>query len=325
MDSELISIVVPVFNCEEYLPECIESILEQTYTNFELLLLNDGSSDSSEKVCLKYKAQDRRVKVVTHLNMGVSKTRKKGLDIAKGKYITFIDGDDAIKLNYLECLYDKINKERADIVCCNSIDSGIKNLGITEEKLIKENKEWLRAFFEGRRYAYCIWGKLYRKEILSNIEFPDMKYAEDTFIVLNAFKKAKKVVLIRYFGYLYRDNPLGAMRKSKGLQQPKDVLYLAKYIYEICRNSYSEFEIHASKYLINAIFNTLIEGSYAEQEEWLKVQNMVNQCLIYVQKKHCLSNVKGIVVLSYSRLPRVIYRILRTYKKVKAKKVKGGM
>lgn len=319
MNSELISVIVPVYNCEKYLSECVESILSQSYKNFEILLLNDGSKDGSEEICLNFSEHDMRIKVISHMNMGVSKTRKKGLNMAKGKYITFIDSDDAIQPDYLQCLYNKIVEDDSDVVCCNSIDSGEKNVSITESEIVTDNKIWLRAFFERKRYAYCIWGKLYKKEILKNINFPEMKYAEDTLVVLNVFKKAKRISLLNYFGYFYRDNLSGAMRKSKGLKQPKDVLNLAKSVYDYCMNSYIEFEVLASKYLINSIFNAIISGSCSKEIEWKPVSIFIEGCLDSVKKKYYFTNIKGVVVFFYSKFPRIIYRILRIYKKIKGR------
>ena len=110
-NNPLITIIVPVYNAEKYLSKCIESILTQTYTHFELLLLDDGSNDNSLSICDYYAKQDTRIRVFSHLNMGVSATRNRGIELALGEYISFIDSDDWVKNNYLETLYSALRND----------------------------------------------------------------------------------------------------------------------------------------------------------------------------------------------------------------------
>lgn len=320
MNSKLISIIVPVYNCEEYLSECIESILKQSYKHFELLLLNDGSSDKSEKICLKYQEQDYRVKVVSHENMGVALTRKKGLDISKGEYVAFIDADDTIESNYLETLYNKIIEKDIDVVCCNSIDSGIKNMSIAEKSVIYGLESWLEAFFRNKRYAYCIWGKLYKKQVLENIEFPNMKYGEDTLVVLNVFKTCNKVKLLPYAGYNYRDNPNGAMNKVSSIQQQKDLFTLSKYIFKLCEKDYVEFYDIATQRIIQTIFNVIMEGSCINKKEWIDFKVEIDECIKEIDFKYYFYSIKGIIVYIYSILPKAVFFSLKKYREIKYKK-----
>ena len=113
MENELISIIIPVYNCEEYLEICIKSVLNQTYDKFELILINDGSKDSSGEICKKYSNIDKRVIYINQNNIGVSRTRQKGINISKGEYLTFIDSDDYIDKNYLLNLYNNIKQSTA--------------------------------------------------------------------------------------------------------------------------------------------------------------------------------------------------------------------
>lgn len=312
----MISIIVPIYNCEKYVSECISSVLKQTYCCFELILLNDGSTDGSEQLCYKFAAQDSRIKVVSHPNMGVSKNRRKGLEMATADIITFIDSDDRIQPDYLEVLINEFEKNKADIVCCNSIDSGVYNTSIESSHVCESKSEWIGAYYTGKRYAYCIWGKLYRKQLLIETEFPDMKYAEDTYIVLNVFEKAKRIVLLNYYGYLYTDNPNGAMRTSKGIQNSYDVLQLAVEMHSKYANM-KEFQSCAERQLVNAVFNTIASGSGIAPEELESKKDFINWCITRIDRKTFIKSKKGIVVWLYKKNPNAVMKLLRTYRKIK--------
>ena len=114
-----ISIIVPVYQVEKYIRQCIESILAQTFTDFELILVDDGSKDNSGKICDEYAEKDKRIRVIHKENDGLSDARNKGLDNASGNYFMFVDGDDYISPNMAECLYKKISEAKADIAACN--------------------------------------------------------------------------------------------------------------------------------------------------------------------------------------------------------------
>ena len=115
MRNELISIIVPIYNVEKYLRQCLDSIMNQTYRNFECLLINDGSSDNSEDICREYVSKDSRFRYFEKENGGVSSARNLGIEHSKGEYITFIDSDDWVDSDYLEVLYNSLVDERADI------------------------------------------------------------------------------------------------------------------------------------------------------------------------------------------------------------------
>ena len=119
----MISVIVPVYNVEPYLRECIESILGQTYRDFELILVNDGSTDDSGTICDEYAAQDTRIRVLHQKNSGVSVARNVGLDSVQGEYITFVDSDDRVSKDYLAYLNDLIQIECADIACCDFLQN----------------------------------------------------------------------------------------------------------------------------------------------------------------------------------------------------------
>lgn len=208
----LISIIVPVYNAAQYLPKCIESILAQTYTHFELLLLDDGSKDNSLEICNSYAKQDIRIKVFSHSNMGVSATRNRGIEIAQGEYISFVDSDDWVKNNYLETLYATLRNDLGMGLVIAAFDRCSNNEIIpinVPSVLLKQNEiERLVTDFLEERITYP-WNKLfYRKIIVENdLRFvANLSCFEDLFFTLDYARYVEYVNIVNDKIYCYRVN-----------------------------------------------------------------------------------------------------------------------
>ncbi|WP_300854408.1 glycosyltransferase family 2 protein, partial [uncultured Clostridium sp.] len=253
---ELISVIIPVYQCEKYLSECITSILNQTYKNFELLLINDGSFDNSGMICDDFANKDNRIRVFHQENQGVAQSRQNGINKSKGKYITFIDSDDFIDADYLEVLYNKIIKTNSDIVCCNSRDIGnaiYDNNMILVDEEIEDKKRMLSDYFQGKRYAYCVWGKLYKKESIQNLKFRTLKYGEDTCFILDLFNTCNKICLYSYCGYNYRCQEQGISMTINNQQMMHDLLERDFQCYLICKEKAAALLPLAEKNYINRL------------------------------------------------------------------------
>lgn len=312
---ELISIIVPVYNCEKYLMECIESIRNQTYRVFELILFNDGSTDSSLDICEHYASLDDRIRVYSHQNIGVARTRQMGYLKANGKYIAFIDSDDSVKKDYIERLYSTICENGADVVCCNSIDEGVENLAISENQIIIDKTKLVEAFLDNKRYAYCIWGKLYRSELLKEIKFHNMKYAEDTYYVTEVFQNSEKVVLLKYAGYCYRDNANGAMRNSDGIQQEKDVLILYKYMLDLCDSFYPQYYHNCIDKMSDRLFDLVSQASVSSREQKEEAYDIIKRIILCYNEILGSKTIKNAIVKLYTYIPDYIMFFLMIYKK----------
>lgn len=319
MQSELISVIVPVYNGEQSVARCIQSLIMQTYTNFEVIILNDGSTDNTEEVCLAYVQKDERIQYFSQNNMGVSLTRKKGLSFAKGKYISFVDSDDYVKKDYLEQLYNAIKRSKASVVCCNSIDSAkfSENMYIEEDLLITEPKTLFEAFFSVKRYAYCIWGKLFDRDVIVNIKFPKLKYAEDAYVVMSLFAMKPQVLLIQYAGYYYQDNPNGAMNNSLGIQQPIDMLYCSICICRKCFKLCPELNTQATNHLLLQAFSVLINSSVENANIISQADNLLKECFIFLDNHFLQKSVKGKVILMYKHFPQLTRKLLKSYRHLK--------
>ena len=192
------SIIIPIYNSEKYLKKCIESVLNQTEQNYELILINDGSKDSSEEIMTKYRNKyPDKIKIFSQDNQGIGKTRNRGIEEAEGKYIFFIDNDDTIKEDYLETFINEAEKNDFDMVLggYETVDENNKIISQT----IPENTEW--SFLR----IISPWARIYKKDFLinNNLKFLDTKLGEDVSLNVPAFfiSSKNKLSIIKYYGY----------------------------------------------------------------------------------------------------------------------------
>lgn len=203
----MISIIVPVYNVEKYLETCINSILSQTYTDFELILIDDGSTDNSGVICDKYEEADVRVRVIHNNNQGVSATRNTGIEVARGDYIAFIDSDDLIHPDYLLHMFELIEQYNADLVCCstnygNVPDWNSGNLDIT----VRYGEDILEKMYINDGNITITTNKLYKKSLFidNNIRFIEGIRFEDIQIMPRILNNAKIMVITNNNLYFYR-------------------------------------------------------------------------------------------------------------------------
>ena len=236
-----ISIIVPVYNVEKYLRKCIDSILNQTFKDFELILIDDGSTDESGKICDEYNLKDNRIKVIHKENGGLSSARNAGLDIAQGEYIGFVDSDDWIELDMYEELY-KICKENDTDVGIVGINYGgasekkkSKKIEIYSNKLILDDL----VYNKGKEITWPAWNKLWLKKVIGESRFKEGRIYEDGLFLYSLSSKIKKVAKIDYEAYNYRmDNE--SITRSKISKKQVDFLYNTLDIYKFLPSPYKE-------------------------------------------------------------------------------------
>ena len=253
----MISVIVPVYNVEKYLERCIDSILKQTYSDLEILLIDDGSSDKSGKICDEYAKKDNRIKVIHKKNGGISDVRNVGIENAKGDYIGFVDSDDYIADDMFETLYKLSNENNADIsiVSFYEMYNG-KLIGVRDDKTLTkmDKQEALKELLIDTNIQSYMWNKLFKKELFDNLRFPLGKNFEDIATVLLIFERANKVVLLqepKYY-YLRRDDSIVGHRTNKTYLDYLEVVY-DKYLY--LKDKYPKIEVYnAYNYVINMIW-----------------------------------------------------------------------
>ena len=181
-----VSMIVPVYQVEKYIAQCIESVLNQTFQNFELIPVDDGSKDQSGIICDSYAAKDDRIIVIQTKNRGAAAARNTGLDHASGRYITFLDGDDYLAENMIARLYEVIEHSEYDMVVCdffNLLPDEKDNFIVHLQERTVNGRDVLEHLKNEKNYGVwtIVWNKIYKREILENLRFPEGKYFEDEF------------------------------------------------------------------------------------------------------------------------------------------------
>ena len=211
----MISVIVPVYNVEEYLEECLESIRQQTFTDIEVILVNDGSTDSSKEICERFCQADNRFKLINQENQGQSVARNRGVKESVGQFIMFVDSDDVINTNVLEVLLPYM-KTDVDIVECRMTRKKEEFFLNKTSTIVFEgnSKEAILNCIAFKEVKYCAFKKLYRREIVQKIPFLEGYIYEDVFTGINYLKHIRKIVVIDYIGYYYRVHANSTMTKS---------------------------------------------------------------------------------------------------------------
>ena len=271
-----VSVIVPVYNTEKYLSRCIDSILAQTYTDFELILVNDGSTDNSGKICDEYAQKDKRIVVIHKENGGVSSARNKGIEKAKGEWIAFVDSDDYISETYLS---DFPKNDENDMEICGIVSFNGQSF-ISNQQGVKYSDKNLSLFYEdlfSYRANTSPWAKIIKKEILkkNHICFDtNMRLAEDTLFILNLLNFINTIQIIPNTNYYY-NSPDNCIKKYNiSIEQ-------IKYNLERLINSATKLALKRPfnlnkitepiKYFQFCCFNNLL--TYADKKERLKLLN----------------------------------------------------
>lgn len=196
-----VSMIVPVYQVEKYIAQCIESVLSQTFQDFELILIDDGSKDQSGIICDAYAAKDDRIIVIHTQNRGAAAARNTGLEHASGKYITFLDGDDYLAENMIERLYEVIKKSAYDVVVCdflNLLPDEKDNFTVQLQERTVNGRTVLEHLKNEKSYGVwtIVWNKIYKREILENLRFPEGKYFEDEFFSDHLYLNSNQIHVI---------------------------------------------------------------------------------------------------------------------------------
>ena len=218
MNSPEVSIIVPVFNSEKFLSKCLDSVIEQTFTNFECILINDGSTDESLSICERYHAVDKRFIVLDQVNSGLSASRNRGIETARGRYLCFFDSDDYIQSNMCEKLFTAMTNTNSDVVCSGYLQNERINK-LCDEDFVANNQNTIELihYLEMKQAFGIVWNKLYKKSILTdhNIRFlVPIKFGEDMIFNLEYFEYVKTSYISSDLLYHYLNYNVNALTKA---------------------------------------------------------------------------------------------------------------
>ena len=322
MDNELISIIVPVYKVEKYLEKCVNSILKQTYTNLEIILVDDGSPDKCGQLCDELAKTDDRIKVFHKENGGLSDARNYGVERANGEYIGFVDSDDYIHECMYEELYKAIKKSGTSIAECGVTRVYKNTLRPHYEGkdyfLVLDREGYLKEYLENKRLYGSAWCKLIHRDLAKKIKFPTGKIYEDAFYTLELLKTVDKYTLIsgNYYYYYIRENSITTRSFSS-----KDMDYI-EIMNEIEDYTLANFPIFKEQLLVRltfayiSIFNQLLEvDNYKRKSEYKILKNKLKDNYFKVlSNKKAPKNLKAAMFL-LSANERLYKFMLSKYKK----------
>jgi glycosyltransferase involved in cell wall biosynthesis len=318
-----ISIIVPVYNVEKYLKTCIESILSQTYKNFELILVNDGSTDNSGKICDSFSLNDNRVKVIHKSNGGLSDARNAGLELANGDFIGFVDSDDYIDDHMYEELLNNIILFKSDIAVCGRYDLyediKIRKFYINKP-IILNNKEVIKKLLTWNNIDSAAWDKLYNRKVFKNIRFPVNKYNEDIFVMVEILSKIDKIVLIGKPLYYYRHRPNSITSESFSIRK-LDLLDATTSVLSIVKDKYPDllpraisFHLKGIVFLLGLFKSNQIIKSYNYQYKMLKIL-LKNHIIQIITNQFIGLKIKTKSLLLYFNIYIHVYSFFKNFKK----------
>ncbi|MCZ0891368.1 glycosyltransferase [Ligilactobacillus saerimneri] len=232
MELPLISVIVPIYNVQNELSRCIDSIIKQSYQKMELILVDDGSTDGSLEICQRYANKDKRIKVYSKVNGGLSDARNFGLKYAVGDYVAFIDSDDYVGSSYLEKLYTSVTDKKTDVAVCAfskvDINGDLEEIVHFPSELDGDEisgRELLKLVFAKDGYTFVVaWNKLYKRKLFNNVQFEKGKLHEDEFINFPLFWNVKRVSIVNESLYNYVQRT-GSITNSKYSQRRFDSLF----------------------------------------------------------------------------------------------------
>lgn len=278
--NDLISVIVPVYNVEQYLSDCIKSILNQTYTNLELLLVDDGSTDNSGIICDEFSSVDNRIKVIHKINGGLSSARNVGIESASGDYYSFIDSDDYVEETFLECLYRKSLQENADICECSFFRLRMNKM--TRERVFDyetlDHETAIRRLLAIPYESFVvIWNKLYRKKLFDKIRFPEGKLHEDEYTTYKLIYEANKVAYVNMNLYIYRIRDKSITNSEfnfKRLEVLDCIEEMESYFNKHNVNLNQELLFHQFAVQI-ILLNAMVDSNYFNKEIWKNIRENI--------------------------------------------------
>lgn len=194
----VVSVIIPLYNCDKYLKKCLESVLEQDYKNLEIILVDDGSTDASGEICEYYASKDKRIRVLHQSNQGQAVARNHALDVAMGDWVVFVDSDDYIKRNMISYMLECAQRNDASLVICSTLFDNGNDLYESGFRYLQETcftkEEVLREYFTHGRIQTAPWGKLYKKKLFDKIRFPEWRAREDYAIMHELLGASDKTV-----------------------------------------------------------------------------------------------------------------------------------
>lgn len=320
-----ISVVVPAYNSELTIKRCLNSILSQSYKNLEVIVVDDGSTDTTESLCYEIKNIDKRVKIISINNSGVSHARNVGIDNASGEYITFVDSDDFIDKEMYADLVGNFD-ENIDIVHCsykNVDDFGntISSVGGSNNYKIMNRNEGLECLILGKYFAGGMWNKLYKRSLFNGIRLDEnLKINEDVFVNYQLFDKAMSTMYIDTPYYNYVDNVNSATHSAKQLEASEQSLKVSQMILNNSENKsyYHASQIRFTNSLLNHFKNCVLCSNRCNK---LRKKDVYDEIKKYQKLGFYKTKKEKITIIILKYFPLFYCKLYFLYDKIRVKKL----
>ncbi len=277
---DLVTIIVPVYNVENYLNRCLDSIIKQSYKNLDIILINDGSTDNSLKICNNYAKNDTRITVINIENSGPSICRNIGLEKAKGSYISFVDSDDYIEKNFIETLLKNQENTNADVVGCsinvNDVNGDIFD-AYNDYELVTYKKNTLIKEYLEDKIAFAVWGKLFTKESLINQKFLNYRVNEDRMFMWSIFNKINTYTVIGRPLYHYMRRSNNSLTSLEFTDEHLNIFAYINMVQKKVKKCYPQFIQLSNQYAEKQIKHILTILNSSSSITTTKYKDYINQ------------------------------------------------
>lgn len=323
------SVIIPVYNIENYLSQCLDSVIAQTFNDLEIIVVDDGSTDSCPSICDRYAALDSRIQVIHKKNGGLVSARKAGARIATSDYIACVDGDDWIELDYFEKFASVVKEYSPDLIC-SGMNIQLKN-GICNQKKMKEEfgyykKDDIAQKIYPHLIGFCgnVWSKVFKRSMYLEVQLSideKIKIAEDACVVIPCVYKAQNMYVLEDCLYNYRYNPSSMTKKKTvfNLEEPK---LIATHFEKHIDLKQDWFKQQIYKSTVHRLFNRCVSQFYQEKN-YREICSILDNCLDDCFYKDCINKSKISLVHSLKNwlvrqaLKRRMYRLMYLYSKAR--------
>lgn len=306
-ENEIISIIIPVYNCGDLLSDCLDSVVNQTYKNLEIVIVDDGSTDGSGEICDKYAQKDCRIKVIHKKNEGASVARNVALDLIQGEYVGFVDGDDTIELNYYEILHGLMHKENVDAVLCN--------LWFFE---CEQEKVFENILLDNIGGHLTKW--LFKRNLWDGIRMPVGRLVQDAAVIYKVIYKAKTHMINKKLYHYYDKNPNNVSNKKRNLYKgaiDRAIMFIDRY--EWVKEKNLEKEAFILQTLINKVvsFGVGAIGLYKEyphkEEDIKRVKTFFSSHKKEINESNLVSSIRKNAVNLIIFSPAIYYYLKKAF------------
>lgn len=276
----LISIIIPFYNCENYLVRCLDSVASQTYNNLEIILVNDGSTDNSLEICERYLENDSRIKIINKEHGGVASARNAGLDAVTGEYIGFVDSDDYINENMYMELYNALIHNNCDVATCNFYrvygEDYFVDYTFPYKNIILNREEAIKSILLDKELRVYLWTKLFPKKAFENVRFPEGREYEDIDVSIKTLENVDSIIFLNKFFYNYV-NRVDSIDNNYDEKNVKDSIEMAYFRYKYVKDNYNDLLLYNVISLIERFHYTYINiDDYDLLKEYIYVIKELN-------------------------------------------------